>query len=413
MKKIAPQYICVIVLLLCFNSILHAGAGDLDLSFDGDGKVNTDFNANSDERATSIAIQSDGKLVVAGVTFGTTANFALARYNTDGSVDGTFGSAGRVTSDFAGSGDYANGVAIQADGKIVAAGIAFVATQDFGIARYNTNGALDTTFSSDGKVTTEFGQLEAATALAIQPDGKIVVTGYTQNNMGSDSVVIARYNTDGSLDNSFDFDGKIIMDFGVSSAGEAIAIDASGRIVIAGIAYNNPGTSNNFGLARFNPDGSVDSTFGTGGKVTTDFAGSVDSAEAVAIQPDGKIVVVGEVNTGISYDFGAARYNSDGTLDLSFNFDGKTTLDISGDDDFPHSVLLQPDGKIVVSGTGTGASNDFAAARFRTPTVASIIPSVQMEKSSPIFLAREMSVTRPLFSQTAKSCLPAGILSAA
>jgi uncharacterized delta-60 repeat protein len=216
-----------------------AAGGELDTSFDDDGMVTTDFGGL--DEALGVAIQADGKIVAAGR--GTAVgDFALARYNRDGSLDTSFDGDGKVTTDFGSPFDVALGVAIQPDGRIVAAGTA--AGDDFALARYNRDGTLDTSFDGDGKVTTDFGAMDAALgAPAIQPDGKIVAAGYT--TAGGD-FALARYNRDGSLDTSFDGDGKVTTDFGSPfDVAAGVAMQPNGRIVAAG------GDGGDFALARY------------------------------------------------------------------------------------------------------------------------------------------------------------------
>ncbi|HET6771374.1 MAG TPA: delta-60 repeat domain-containing protein [Actinomycetota bacterium] len=363
----------VVALVIAMANPAAAPPGDLDTTFDGDGKVTTDFAGNPDN-AFAVALQGDGKIVAAGETLvsGTT-DFALARYNTDGSLDTTFGGDGKVTTDFAAGGDSASAVAIQGDGKIVAAGFAIVSgNNDFALARYNTDGSLDTTFGGDlpfpvpgdGKVTTDFaGSQDLAHGVAIRADGKIVAAGQARVS-GSDDFALARYNTDGSLDTTFGGDGKVTTDFaGGSDLAHGVAIQADGKIVAAGEALVS-GTLD-FALARYNTDGSLDTTFDGDGKVTTDFAGDFDVALAVAIQGDGKIVAAGGAVVA-GFDFALARYNTDGSLDPAFGGDGKVTTDFGGFDD-AFAVAIQGDGKIVAAGSATvSATADFALARYKT-----------------------------------------------
>jgi uncharacterized delta-60 repeat protein len=181
-----------------------AAEGDLDTTFDSDGKVTTAIGA-SDNEAYSVAIQSDGKIVAAGSSKnGSNYDFALARYNTDGTLDTNFGTGGKVITAIGSSTDVAESVAIQSDGKIVAAGFSNNGSNnDFALVRYNTNGTLDTTFDSDGKVTTAIGSAnDAAYSVAIQSDGKIVAAGFSNNGSNNDFALV-RYNTNGSLDTSF------------------------------------------------------------------------------------------------------------------------------------------------------------------------------------------------------------------
>jgi uncharacterized delta-60 repeat protein len=336
--------------------------GSLDATFGGGGRVTTDFGGS--DAASAVTIQSDGKIVAAGRGGG--GDFALARYNVDGSLDATFGSGGRVTTNFGGF-DSALGVALQADGKIVAAG-GGGSGSDFALARYNADGSLDVSFGSGGTVTTNVTAFEAATAAAVQSDGKIVTTGSTFSS-GFQQFALIRYNADGSLDTGFGAGGIITTDFGLGSGfGGALAVQEDGKIVAAGRA----GTD--FLVARYNADGSPDASFGSGGNVTTDFGGTLfDAAFGVDLQSNGKIVAAGTPFGGPSPDFALARYNADGSLDASFGNGGTVTTDFGGFD-VAFGVRLQADGKIVAAGQG-GPSADFALARYEgepTPIAVSV-----------------------------------------
>jgi uncharacterized delta-60 repeat protein len=350
---VAP--VCLLLCLLALAPAAH-GAGELDPSFSGDGKVVTGFAGN--DQAHDIAIQADGKIVAAGwrrVGDGFAFDFALARYNPNGSLDPSFGGDGRVVTDFGGD-DRSFAVAIQANGKIVAAG---QATADFALARYKSDGSLDPSFGGDGKVTTDFGGFDRANAVAIQADGKIVAAGWC---CAGQNFALARYNADGSLDRTFDGDGKVVTDFGRDDRPLDIAIQADQKIVAAGTTGRNvPDTD--FALARYNANGSLDSTFDGDGRVVTDFGLSTgDGAAGVAIQPDGKVVAAGATASG---NFALARYNPNGSLDPSFSGDGKLRTDF-GNLDGAADVAIQPDGRIVAAGgSGTGSEFDFALARYR------------------------------------------------
>ncbi len=291
-----------------------------------------------------------------------------------GALDGTFGTGGKVTTDFAGDMDEAHGVVVQADGKFVAAGVAKTSrSQDFALARYNPDGTLDGTFGTGGKVTTDFnGGDDAAFAVVLQPDGKIVAAGVAKTSRSQD-FALARYNPNGSLDGTFGTGGKVTTDFaGDDDAAFAVALQPDGKIVAAGGAKASY-RSQDFALARYNPNGGLDTTFGTGGKVTTDFAGDTDEAHGVVVQLDGKIVAAGVANTSRAQDFALARYNPDGGLDTTFGTGGKVTTDFAGGDDAAFAVALQPDGKIVAAGGADaggsrssyrGSGEDFALARY-------------------------------------------------
>jgi uncharacterized delta-60 repeat protein len=342
-------------------------SGTLDISFGTGGKVTTNFNGTDAARA--MAVQVDGKIVVAGLAavFGT--DFALARYNRDGTLDASFGTGGRVTTDFAGGVDTALSVAIQADGKIVAAGMATInGISDFALARYNRDGTLDASFGTGGTVTTDFaGDRDQANSVVIQPetDGKIVAAGSATIN-GISDFALARYNRDGTLDASFGAGGTVTTDFaGGGDIGRSVAVQSDGKIVAAGRAVISG--NSDFALARYTSNGTLDAGFGTGGTVTTDFAGSVDQAFSVALQKNGNIVAAGQALINGNSDFALARYTSNGTLDASFGTGGTVTTDFAGSGDQAFSVAVQRDEKIVAAGqavNGSLAGLDFALARY-------------------------------------------------
>jgi uncharacterized delta-60 repeat protein len=338
-----------------------AGEGSLDTSFSTDGKVTTLFGG--DDSANALAVQANGKIVVAGQAYtGSTYQFALTRYNANGSLDTTFSGDGKVTTVIGGD-DAAYGIAIQSDGKIVAVGKAFTPNHQFAVARYTRTGSLDTTFSGDGIATTPLGNDDEAYAVAIQSDGKIVVVGrcYT----GADYVfALARFTSGGALDPTFSGDGKLTTAIGTDDSGNAVAIQADGKIVVAGEA--DTGTRTVIALARYTRSGVLDSSFHGTGTVTTPI-GDGNTAWAVRIQPNGKIVVGGEADNGSRYVFALARYNANGSLDTSFHGTGKVTTPISTSDAYAYALVLQRDGKIVAVGRAdTAGGHAFALARYRT-----------------------------------------------
>jgi uncharacterized delta-60 repeat protein len=342
--------------------------GSLDTSFSGDGKQRTDLGGS--DAAEAVVLQDDGKIVVAGA-YGGSGRFALARYNPNGALDPSFSGDGKTVTAFGSGG--ARGVALQPDGKIVAVGGTggYRESQDFALARYKTDGSLDTSFSHNGLQNTNIEDVDAANGIAIQPDGKIVAVGHADvltvdspDFPVSGDFALARYNTDGSLDTSFSDNGKQTTDFfGVRfDSAAAVALQDDGGIVAVGQAHRGGGTD--FGLARYDTDGSLDLGFSGDGKQTTGFGGIGDRANGVAIQADGKIVAVGHAGGDFSDapgDFGLARYNPDGSLDHSFSGDGRQTTDFGGRDE-ALDVALQDDGKIVV--VGRGGREDFALARY-------------------------------------------------
>src|SRR5437870_1480924 len=321
-----------------------AESGDLDGTFGAGGIVTTDF-FGADDEASAVAIQADGKIVAAGYALDPSTGhhvFALARYNIDGGLDdGTasditpgdqFGIAGKVTTDFAGAGASATAMALQPDGKIIAAGLAIntMGIDDFALARYNTDGSLDTSFGPNrtGKVTTDFGGYDLATSLLIQTDGRIIVGGQASGSGFVGNCALARYNADGNLDSSFgaNHDGKALVDLGGQDAISALVLTSDGRIIAAGSNSNADFTNFNFALLRFTPNGLLDSTFGSSGIVITDFSGGNDFASAMTIQADDKIVVAGLAPGFAPNEFALARYRSDGALDTSFGPNGTGLL---------------------------------------------------------------------------------------
>jgi len=378
-----------------FGLVRYNDNGTLDASFGSSGKVNIDFGSGTDA-GNSVAIQSDGKIVMAGQSDnGTDIDFALSRCNTDGTLDNTFGTNGKLTTNFGSSNDIANSVVIQTDGKIIAAGYTNSGVyDDFAIVRYNSNGTLDAGFGVAGIVTTDnLGFNDRAFSVVLQSDGKIVVGGFS----GSSDFFLTRYNTDGTLDSSFGTGGKVSTDFGNGDNGNSLAIQSDGKIILAGVVYD--GSHNTFGIARYNSDGSLDNTFGSGGKTTTDF-GNYCEGRSVAIQTDDKIIVGGFAHDANSQpNFALARYNSDGSLDLSFGTGGKVTTLIGPANCTGNSVLIQSDGKILLSGDAISSLGDpvFAIARYDVASVG-----IAENKENIVFLLNPNPATTILFIQSSE-----------
>ena len=332
--------------------------GTLDTTFDGDGRSIIDHGSWSNEFG-AVTLQTDGKIVAAGWSnLGADHEFAVVRYNSNGSLDTTFDGDGIATTNFNTNDDQADGVAIQTDGKIVVAGRSNNGSNDdFAVARFNSNGSLDTTFDTDGMLTTNFSGQDRARDLALQTDGKIVVIG--QIGSGGADIGLARYNTNGSLDTTFDGDGKVNTDFfGFADQGREVAIQTDGKIVVASRIHN--GVDEDFGVTRYNTNGSLDTTFDTDGKVNTEISGE-DMGEGVALLNDGRILVVGRSGLGVNQDFALVRYNSNGSLDTTFDTDGIVTTEVGGFDDDGEAVAIQTDGKMVIAGHAMNASDDDVA----------------------------------------------------
>jgi uncharacterized delta-60 repeat protein len=307
-KKAAWFSIFIITSSLFSIPSSSAAVGSLDTSFDTDGIVTTTIQSRASE-ANSIAVQSDGKIVAAGFSYdGVKNNFAVVRYNTDGSLDTSFDTDGQVITAFGSRDSFANSIAVQSDGKIVAAGSSYDGVKyNFAVVRYNTDGSLDTSFDTDGIVTTTTGSRNNyANSIAVQSDGKIVAAGYAYDGVKNNFAVV-RYNTDGSLDTSFDTDGIVTTTI-QSRASEAnsIAVQSDGKIVAAGYAYD--GVKNNFAVVRYNTDGSLDTSFDTDGQVITAFGSGHSFAYSIAVQSDGKIVAAGSSYDGVKNNFAVVRY---------------------------------------------------------------------------------------------------------
>lgn len=322
---------------------VQGGASDLAVQADGDlvvaigygvarfkpdGSIDQTFGDNGIARAEGVEmsrldLQPDNKIVAAGSIAqhrtGGFTDFAVARFNPDGTLDPTFSGNGVVATDFVGFGDAASSVALQTDGKIVAGGKAEISPDFIGesaLVRYSADGTLDRSFSGDGKLTMDLGSGEDVVVhIAIQPNGKIV-TAVTEVGGGLD-FILARYESNGSLDPTFSGDGKVKTDF---RSGDdfvaALALDSSRRIVAAGysIQFGGPGdTDSNFALARYRPSGRLDTAFSRDGRVITDFGTPTfefifEGANDVVIQPDGKIVAGGSAAPNLDFDFALARY---------------------------------------------------------------------------------------------------------
>ena len=318
----------LLAMQVVLSSPANAAPGDLDPTFGVGGTVTTDLGG--EDEIIGLALQPDGKIVAVGQVFHDAtgaSDFAITRYTSTGVLDATFGSGGAVTTDFGTRNDIAGGVAIQSDGKIVVSGLSFVgadrSTEDFALARYGPDGSLDPTFGVGGMVLTDFGG-ESDSALGgvvILPNGKIVTSG-TVNSDASGTIAdfgLARYDADGGLDASFGQGGKVVTNIDDHHGyADSMVLQPDGKIVLGG------GCADGLALARYQTDGSLDPAFGNGGIV----AGIADGAFAndLALQPDGKFVAAG-VATALSSppdfgDFGVERLSADGTLDPTFGIGG-------------------------------------------------------------------------------------------
>lgn len=362
--------------ILCLESLEERcllSAGALDPTFGGGSGIVTTTVGLYDkfESPNAIAIYdspgsvNDGKILAVGNAATQLhggfpdQDFALVRYNVDGTLDNTFGSGGKVITPIGSGNDAATGVAIQSDGKILVSGLA---NDDFALVRYNANGTLDTTFGGKGAkgiITTHIsrGSNDVPLDMKLQTDGKILIAGVTFPSKGGSGIALVRYNADGSLDKSFDGDGiaTLFLPAPVSGFSESteVAIDsATGKIVVA----TRMADGASIVVAHFNTNGSLDKSFGNGVGYVFLYGTAVPSLvqtsnPSLAIQADSKILVTFTTSDAVSQaDIRLVRLTPIGSLDATFDGDGIVTTHLPVTFDLPGSIVIQADGKIVVGG---------------------------------------------------------------
>lgn len=338
--------------------------GALDPSFDGDGQLITRFDPElRSSWVKGLALQPDGKIVAVGKAFFRDAGWfgldglGVARYNGDGTLDSTFAEGGKRSEwldlDLT---ETAAPLVIQPDGKLVVVGT----SQDegtgrdvFTAVRLLSNGALDPTFAGDGKATILFAGDANPRAVALQSDGKVVIAGRAHDAANlTYAFGVARLNADGSVDPTFAEDGWVLTGFTQSEGAYALAIQPDGKILVGGEAQGESDDSNaDFTLLRYQVNGALDPSFDGDGKVFTGFApASLEGIRSLAVQLDGKIVATGSTSDWYNRNFAVVRYNADGSLDLSFSRDGKTTTDLGAPNDKANTLAIQADGKVLVAG---------------------------------------------------------------
>ena len=330
-----------------FGATRHDATGALDPTFGTNGIVTTGLGGN-DDKAFDAAMFPDGSFVAVGQADPAglaNTDFGLVRYTADGQLDPAFGTGGKLVSDLSGHDDAARAVAIQPDGKIIAAGVAQPGpgNSDFAIARYNADGTLDTTFGGDGIVTTDMGTFgDDITDIALQPDGKIVAVGVTDQD-----AVLARYLPDGTLDPTFGNGGTAVGGINTNDV-RGLAIAPDGTILVAGLRANAAI------VASYAPDGKLNLGFGSFGVAVGDITSGLDSGDDLVVEPDGDIVVVGSASSTTVSDLALIRFKPDGTLDTS------VVADLSGFGDFGHALAIDSQGRIVAAGS---ANDQFGLMR--------------------------------------------------
>lgn len=335
--------------------------GSLDSTFSGDGKLLTNFTAGA-EFALDVVLQADEKIVVAGGIGGQGGRCGIVRYNPDGSLDTTFSRDGRQAINFTPGWDSCYKALIQPDGKIVAGGVAAGQGTRATLLRLNAGGSLDSTFSGDGKLARNFtSRTDYFEELALQADGRIVAVGTADWDRAGSRVLVTRFNTDGSLETGFSGDGIILANFATSFDGAfAVAVQPADQAIVVGGQASESMT-----VLRYLPKGTLDPSFSGDGRVVTEVAPSLDYAEDVEVQADGKIVVGGSA----SYfrrdsKFLLARYDTTGLPDPTFSGDGEMLINFGSSTDEAYGLALQPsDGKIIIGGITAGQGGRFALAR--------------------------------------------------
>ncbi len=382
-------YAIFLILFFLFGTNLRAQDGQLDKSFNSTGIVTTTLTGTGgigmSGTAYSTLIQKDGKIVTVGtMRDGSQSFFCVMRYNQNGTIDSTFGIKGIDTTAIGYTDEEAFCGLLQPDGKIIAAGYTSIggagSQRNFALVRYNTDGSRDSTFGANGIVMTAIGKSDDEIfSAALQADGKIIAAGYSYTSISNQNVFViaaARYNSNGTLDNTFGANGTLTEALEISGTlqkyteAKSVAVQSDSSIVLGG--YTGDGSQNYFALLRFTPNGNLDNSFGSNGISLTSVGGVNDDINSIAIQKDGKIIAGGysEVvsQTTDEYDFALVRYNTDGSVDKTFGSNGAAVNSIGHKSDEINSVAIQSDGKIVAAGFSEGNAYEylFALARYNS-----------------------------------------------
>jgi uncharacterized delta-60 repeat protein len=357
-------------------------SGALDTAFGSNGTVLTTFPGATSGFANAVTFQPDGKILVAGVVSGTNPydTWGVARYNSNGSLDTTFGNGGLYQFSFNSSngyGGWAYGVAVQSDGKILVGGMLRGTGMGFSVGRLTSNGQLDSTFGTNGiasiNVDPSSEYNKTGQAMILEPDGKILMTGIANYNY----LAVARFTSSGAPDSTFDGNGVELIPYSAFGAsytsvvGYGLAEQPDGKTIVVGEASGGSSNSD-YVIARLNSNGSLDTGFNGSGFETTNFGVGNSTAYDAAVQADGKIIIGGQsVLSGQGFFLSLARYNSDGTLDTTFNGTGKLTTKPPDPFEAIYGINLQTDGKLVAVANGAGTNGSFTQiVRFDTGLLA-------------------------------------------
>jgi uncharacterized delta-60 repeat protein len=384
---VSPVLTAVALAVVCATVAAAAGAGSLDHSFSGDGKRLVRFSPYADN-GYAVDVQGNGKIVLAGssVRSGANNDWAISRLQPGGGLDNSFSSDGKRFLSFdSTSNEAAFDVGVQGNGRVVAVGPAGTAAGglDFGIVRLRPGGSLDTTFSGDGRRTFGFGngtRPDRALAMAIQADGRIVVAGESFDQGIDSSIGVARLKPSGALDHSFSDDGKRLVRFDPNSGGDSaqdLAIQPDGRIVIVG--YSGVSSNQAIGIVRLLPSGRLDPSFSGDGRRLVRFQNGIysDHGFGVARAPGGGIVVAGDTGSAGGVSFAVARLLSNGNLDHSFSGNGLRAVSFgpSSQGASGRAVVVRGDGRILLVGSSIPApmQSDFG--------VAELLPNGDLDRS--------------------------------
>lgn len=374
-RNFTPSFFCIALMVLAtsFCTFPAYAAGEVDVAFGTDGLVSTDFGGARDFGG-AVIVDSSGRIIVVGQASSTAdtfnSSFGLARYDQEGNLDPSFGSGGLVSTDFGGQdalgdgSDFARSVAIDSAGQILVAGTCTNSDADFGLARYDENGNLDTSFGNNGLISADFGSgQDYGWSVAVDSDDRIIVGGYCKSESGDYDIALVRFDEYGCLDPSFGNGGIISTDFGkTDNRCRSLVLDSEERILAVGSTYNS---DNDFALVRYDKNGNLDTSFGNGGIVSLDFNGS-DEAWSVTIDEADRILIAGGSSNASGYSVDLARYDENGDLDPSFGTGGVVSNDLGGSVASSTSrAVVDSNGRIVISTTVfNGGTNDFALARF-------------------------------------------------